>query len=100
MRMALRTAVATVGTGRKCHPGPAKTDSPYLNPFFRPAGDSAQLIASKMAQAARAGAEATRSMVAQAGRSSYVPAEALASVPDPGAVGVATWMEAVAAALA
>ena len=38
-------------------------------------------------------------MVAQAGRSSYVPAEVLASVPDPGAVGVTTWMEAVAAAL-
>ena len=87
-------------TGCRCHPGPARLVAPILTRFSWPAGDSAQLIASKVAQAARAGAEATRSMVAQAGRSSYVPAEALASVPDPGAVGVATWMEAVAAALA
>eukprot|EP00967_Tisochrysis_lutea_P156147 scaffold314050_cov19-Tisochrysis_lutea.AAC.1 len=36
------------------------------------------------AAAAERGAEATKGMKAAAGRSSYVPAEVLASVPDPG----------------
>ena len=50
------------------------------------------------ARAARAGAEKTATMAkANAGRSSYVRAEALAGVPDPGAVAVAVVLEALAA---
>ena len=56
-------------------------------------------VAAAAARAARVGADATKSMAAQAGRSSYVPQEVMASVADPGAVGVATWIGAVAAAL-
>lgn len=51
------------------------------------------------ATAAQAGAEATTSMTAGAGRSAYVPQEALAGRADPGAVCVAAWMDAVATAL-
>ena len=41
------------------------------------------------ARAARAGADATAGMKARAGRSSYVRPEALAGIPDPGAVAIA-----------
>jgi dihydroxyacetone kinase len=48
------------------------------------------------ATAARRGAELTASMTrAGAGRSSYVPAEALRGVPDPGAVAMAAVFEAI-----
>ncbi|CAM6088865.1 unnamed protein product [Calypogeia fissa] len=52
------------------------------------------------ADAATAGAEATKGMVAVAGRSIYVPKELVASVPDPGAVAAATWLKAAASAVA
>ena len=68
--------------------------------LLRLSGDGASQMASKVASAAQSGADATTSMVAQAGRSSYVPAGDMASVPDPGAVSVATWMAAIAQALA
>ncbi|HEU4532815.1 MAG TPA: DAK2 domain-containing protein, partial [Polyangiaceae bacterium] len=48
------------------------------------------------ALAARRGAEATAAMKAGAGRASYVRAEALRGVPDPGAVAVALAFEALA----
>ena len=49
------------------------------------------------AKAARGGADSTASMTrARAGRSSYVPAEALRSVADPGAVAMAAVFEALA----
>uniref|UniRef100_A0A7S3VUH4 Dihydroxyacetone kinase n=1 Tax=Dunaliella tertiolecta TaxID=3047 RepID=A0A7S3VUH4_DUNTE len=51
------------------------------------------------AAAAERGAEATKGMKAAAGRSSYVPAEVLASVPDPGAVAVSIWIRNVANSL-
>ena len=51
------------------------------------------------AKAASQGADATKGMAAGAGRSSYVPEAALAEHPDPGAVAVATWMEAVSQAV-
>jgi dihydroxyacetone kinase len=51
------------------------------------------------ADAAKAGAAATKSMLAQAGRSSYVPDHVLASVPDPGAMAAAEWLKAAAEAL-
>ncbi|WCJ42157.1 Dihydroxyacetone kinase [Euphorbia peplus] len=50
-------------------------------------------------EAALAGAESTKHMQAQAGRSTYVSAEMLASVPDPGAMAVATWYRAAALAI-
>lgn len=51
------------------------------------------------AKAARDGAEATKGMQAQAGRSTYVPPEILASIPDPGAMAAAAWLEGAALAL-
>ena len=49
----------------------------------------------KAAQAAEAGAEATRKMDAGAGRSSYIPKSELADVPDPGAKVVSIWLGAI-----
>ncbi|KAL8478420.1 hypothetical protein ACS0TY_030356 [Phlomoides rotata] len=51
------------------------------------------------AEAAIAGAESTKSMQAQAGRSSYVSADILATVPDPGAMAAASWYKAAALAV-
>ncbi|KAF3492812.1 hypothetical protein DY000_02052225 [Brassica cretica] len=50
-------------------------------------------------EAATAGAESTIQMQAQAGRSSYVSAEILASIPDPGAMAAAAWYSAAARAM-
>ncbi|KAK9824231.1 hypothetical protein WJX72_008791 [[Myrmecia] bisecta] len=51
------------------------------------------------ASAAEQGAEATKSMAASAGRSSYVPMAALADTADPGAQAVACWLRAIATSL-
>ncbi|KAG8379513.1 hypothetical protein BUALT_Bualt07G0096300 [Buddleja alternifolia] len=51
------------------------------------------------AEAAVTGAESTKNMQAQAGRSSYVSADILASVPDPGAMAAASWYKAAALAI-
>ncbi|ESQ30694.1 hypothetical protein EUTSA_v10011337mg [Eutrema salsugineum] len=51
------------------------------------------------AEAATAGAESTIKMQAQAGRSSYVYVEILASTPDPGAMAAAAWYSAAARAV-
>ncbi|CAN7029577.1 hypothetical protein IGI04_029685 [Brassica rapa subsp. trilocularis] len=51
------------------------------------------------AEAATAGAESTIQMQAQAGRSSYVSAEILASIPYPGAMAAAAWYSAAARAV-
>ena len=57
-------------------------------------------VARAAAAAAEAGAEGTAAMAkAGAGRSAYVRSEALLGHADPGAVGVATWLRAVAGAL-
>ncbi|GKV05265.1 hypothetical protein SLEP1_g17296 [Rubroshorea leprosula] len=45
------------------------------------------------------GAESTKHMQAQAGRSTYVSAEHLSSVPDPGAMAAAAWYRAAALAV-
>ncbi|KAL6637023.1 hypothetical protein ACP70R_024595 [Stipagrostis hirtigluma subsp. patula] len=50
-------------------------------------------------EAAFAGAESTRHMQAQAGRSSYIAADKLASAPDPGAMAAAAWYRAAALSL-
>ncbi|CAN1201086.1 Putative 3,4-dihydroxy-2-butanone kinase [Linum perenne] len=50
-------------------------------------------------EAALSGAESTKSMQAQAGRSSYVSLEIVASVPDPGAMAAAAWYRAAALAI-
>lgn len=63
------------------------------------AGEGAVAVAAKAAEAAAAGAESTKGMKASAGRASYVPAEVMASVPDPGATAVTVWLQAVARAL-
>ncbi|GAB2219609.1 hypothetical protein Droror1_Dr00007246 [Drosera rotundifolia] len=51
------------------------------------------------ADAAMDGAQSTKDMQAQAGRSTYVSAEILASVPDPGAMAAASWYRAAALAV-
>ncbi|XP_047338057.1 putative 3,4-dihydroxy-2-butanone kinase [Impatiens glandulifera] len=51
------------------------------------------------AEAAAAGAESTKDMQAQAGRSTYVPADVLATVPDPGAMAAVSWYKAAALAV-
>eukprot|EP01136_Pigoraptor_vietnamica_P017645 Opistho-1_new@63106 len=56
--------------------------------------------AATAAKAADTGAQATASMDPHAGRSSYVDAARLRGTADPGAVGVAAWMQAVADVLA
>ncbi|XP_060171240.1 putative 3,4-dihydroxy-2-butanone kinase isoform X2 [Lycium barbarum] len=51
------------------------------------------------AEAASAGAESTKHMQALAGRSTYIPGDVLASVPDPGAMAAAAWYKAAALAV-
>ncbi|KAJ7970224.1 Dihydroxyacetone kinase [Quillaja saponaria] len=51
------------------------------------------------AEAALTGAESTKHMQAQAGRSTYVSGEILSSVPDPGAMAAASWYKAAALAV-
>ncbi|XP_011000740.1 PREDICTED: putative 3,4-dihydroxy-2-butanone kinase [Populus euphratica] len=50
-------------------------------------------------EAAVAGAESTKHMQAQAGRSTYVSSDILATVPDPGAMAAAAWYRAAAIAI-
>ena len=57
-------------------------------------------LAAAAAEAAEAGANATKTMAAGAGRASYVPAENMKDVPDPGAMAVAVWLRAIAKSLA
>lgn len=63
------------------------------------AGEDPLKAFSDAADAAEAGAAATKTMMAQAGRSSYVPEHILATVPDPGAMAAAQWLKAAAKAL-
>ena len=51
-------------------------------------------------RSAQEGAEATKTMAASAGRASYVPADIVKCVVDPGAQGAAVWLDAIASALA
>ncbi|KAL9334813.1 hypothetical protein Peur_071994 [Populus x canadensis] len=50
-------------------------------------------------EAAVAGAESTKHMQAQAGRSTYISSDILATVPDPGAMAAAAWYRAAAIAI-
>ncbi|XP_056692794.1 putative 3,4-dihydroxy-2-butanone kinase isoform X2 [Spinacia oleracea] len=50
-------------------------------------------------EAALSGAESTKHMHAQAGRSTYISSDILASVPDPGAMAAASWYRASALAV-
>jgi len=58
------------------------------------AGGSMAAMLQAGADAATAGAEATKTMQASAGRASYVPYEKMKDVPDPGAMAVAIWLAA------
>jgi dihydroxyacetone kinase len=66
-----------------------------LLPAAKVASDGGDWTAA--AAAAREGAEGTRSMASLAGRSNYVDPSALAGVPDPGAMAVATMLTAATA---
>jgi len=59
-------------------------------------GASIPALLQAAAKAAEAGAEATKTMVAGAGRASYLPDDVVKNVPDPGAKAVAMWLSAVA----
>eukprot|EP00250_Pteridium_aquilinum_P006017 c16012_g1_i1 orf=556-2322(-) len=63
-------------------------------------GDDGARAFLSASEAACAGAESTKTMQAQAGRSSYIPPEVLSSVPDPGAMAAATWIREAANAVA
>jgi dihydroxyacetone kinase len=69
---------------------------------FRSSAYANQTLADALAsaaQAADAGARATADLLPRRGRSSYLGARALGH-PDPGAVAVAVWVEALARASA
>lgn len=63
------------------------------------AGRSGTAALDSACRAAKEGAEATKSMEAAAGRSSYVPEHVLKNVPDPGAQAVCVWLTAIKDAL-
>lgn len=63
------------------------------------AGDDPSVAFILSSDAALEGAESTKHMQAQAGRSTYVSAENLATVPDPGAMAAAAWYRAAALAV-
>ncbi|BFG33248.1 hypothetical protein CerSpe_195220 [Prunus speciosa] len=63
------------------------------------AGDDPATAFLLSSEAALDGAESTKHMQAQAGRSSYISGEILASVPDPGAMAAASWYRAAALAV-
>ncbi|CAN6465640.1 unnamed protein product [Victoria cruziana] len=63
------------------------------------AGDDPSTAFLLSSEAAEAGAESTKHMQAQAGRSTYVSGEILATVPDPGAMAAAAWYKAAALAV-
>ena len=63
------------------------------------AGRSGTTALDAACRAAEEGAEATKSMEAAAGRSSYVPEHVLKNVPDPGAQAVCVWLNAIKDAL-
>ncbi|XP_050255525.1 putative 3,4-dihydroxy-2-butanone kinase isoform X3 [Quercus robur] len=63
------------------------------------AGDDPCVAFVLSSEAALAGAESTKHMQAQAGRSTYVAGEILASVSDPGAMAAASWYRAAALAV-
>ncbi|KAK4778517.1 hypothetical protein SAY86_006045 [Trapa natans] len=63
------------------------------------AGDDPSIAFILSSEAATAGAQSTQQMVAQVGRSSYVPVKTLETAPDPGAVAAASWYRAAALAV-
>lgn len=63
------------------------------------AGDDPVTAFVLSSEAALSGAEATKHMQPQAGRSTYVTGDILASVPDPGAKAAAAWYRAAAVAV-
>ncbi|KAI3889643.1 hypothetical protein MKX03_007665 [Papaver bracteatum] len=63
------------------------------------AGDDPPTAFLLSSEAASSGAESTKDMQAQAGRSSYISQEILSTVPDPGAMAVAAWYRAAALAV-
>ncbi len=63
------------------------------------AGKSAGEAVRLAAVASKEGAEETKKMTAGAGRSSYIPEDETRGIPDPGAMAVSLWMEAIAEVL-
>ncbi|KAJ3672875.1 hypothetical protein LUZ60_006249 [Juncus effusus] len=64
------------------------------------AGDDSVQAFITSSEAASNGAESTKNMQAQAGRSSYIQPDLLVSIPDPGAMAAAAWYKAAAKAVA
>lgn len=94
---ALPTALE-VGVERCCFLGGARvgyrTMMDALLPTSQALSQGQGIVAAS--EAARAGAEATKEMVAQAGRANYVPTERLKGHADPGAEAIAIAFGALA----
>mmetsp|Transcript_34509 Transcript_34509/g.135733 ORF Transcript_34509/g.135733 Transcript_34509/m.135733 type:complete len:553 (-) Transcript_34509:1687-3345(-) len=60
-----------------------------------PATRNSSSLEEMVAAAKKGAADTAQNANAQAGRSSYVPSDKLAGTPDPGAVAVSLWLEAV-----
>lgn len=59
-------------------------------------GESIKVLASRLSNDVKTAAEETAGMAAKAGRASYVDASRIVNQPDPGAIGVSIWMNAIA----
>ena len=94
------------GASAVAHLGGASKGMRTMLDALIPAAEAAELacaagkpggeVINAAANAAEAGADATRDMPALAGRSSYVPADVLRATPDPGAKAAAAWLRAAA----
>ncbi|KAL4196053.1 hypothetical protein AMTRI_Chr04g181440 [Amborella trichopoda] len=73
--------------------------SPPTPPPRLAAGDDPLTAFVLSSEAAITGAESTKNMQAQAGRSTYITGDVLSTVPDPGAMAAAAWYRAAALAL-
>lgn len=61
--------------------------------------DSTEIMVKSVVQAAVDGSQATSRMPCRAGRASYANCESVVDSPDPGAIGVAEWVKAMAKSL-
>ncbi|KAI9860792.1 MAG: hypothetical protein M1813_005715 [Trichoglossum hirsutum] len=90
---ALQNSMDSLANYTPAQPGD-RTLIDALNPFVRTLGESGDL--KRAAKAAREGADSTKGMKASLGRTVYVGGEGWQEVPDPGAVGLATFLGGLA----
>ncbi|KAH0566110.1 hypothetical protein GP486_000501 [Trichoglossum hirsutum] len=93
---ALQNSVDSLANYTPAQPGD-RTLIDALHPFVRILGEGGDL--KQAAKAAREGAESTKGMKAILGRTVYVGGDDWREVPDPGAVGLAAFLEGLAEGL-